>query len=469
MKMKFCSILCLFFCGMMFTACGGGGKKTNINPSVDFDQHKLSAEKYVQMVDTFVVILDASGSMDDKYIDGSKERKIDTARKFLNSMVNTLPDLEFTAGLRVFGMAKRSHSDNTPILYWLTESTRDGFISALSEVRVGQNAYSSLPLSINRTADILLTVDSRPELNEKTLSHVGVDATDKSFKAPRGKIAVIVVSDGSDNPGASLLACKDLKKRFPDRLNLYTVSVGSDPEESQGLKRLANVGGGFSVVSNEVTSAVNMRMYLEKILIAPDEDNDDVADSNDQCPNTPPGAVANIDGCTPDTDDDGTYDYLDRCPRTPAGLAVNNMGCPADTDADGKYDDHDQSPATPEWINDLKWGSVSPSVRHLRFGVSAYELSPWMYSILDEYVAFLKLHPEMTLSVRGYSDNLGTKAQNMNLSKKRANAARAYLLTAKVNPSQLKVSYHGADMPMADTTTIEGRNLNRRVELEIVK
>ncbi len=469
MKMKFCSILCLFFCGMMFAACSGGKKTVHINPSVNFDHQKLSAEKYVQRVDTFVVILDASNSMDDRYIDGSKERKIDTAKKFLHSMVNTLPDLEFTAGLRVFGMAKRPHSDDTPILYWLTESNREGFVSALSEVKVGHNAYSSLPLSINRTADILLTVDSRPELNGKNLSHVGVDATDKSFKAPRGKIAVIVVSDGNDNSSASLLACKYLKKRFPGRLNLYTVAVGNEPKERQGLKRLAEVGGGFSVVSNEVTSAVNMRMYLEKILIAPDEDNDDVADSNDRCPNTPPGVMANIDGCTPDTDDDGTYDYLDRCPRTPEGLAVNNMGCPADTDADGKYDDHDQSPATPEWINDLKWGSVSPAVKHLRFDVSAHELRPWMYAILDEYVAFLKNHPDMTLSVRGYSDNLGTKAQNMNLSKKRANATQAYLLTERVNPSQLKVSYHGADNPTADTTTTEGRNLNRRVELQIVK
>lgn len=465
MKKIACLFVCLVF---LFAGCGGKDNIVEISPSTNFKYTKMSAEDYTQKVDTFVVILDASDSMEEVYMEGSEERKIDTAMKFLHSMFNTIPDLEFTAGFRVFGMPKIPHSDDTPILYWLTDTDRSGLLDSLKGVKTGRNYYSSLALSLNRTANNLLTVDSRPAPGDKTLAHRGVDATDKMFKAPRGKIAVIVVGDGNDNPDAAQLAGDMMKKRFGDRLNLYTVVVGNELSGRQSLEALARSGGGFAVASNDLTAASSMQGFVEKILVAPDEDNDGVADSSDQCPGTPAGVMANMDGCTPDTDRDGVYDYLDRCPRTPYGLAVNAMGCPADTDADGKYDDQDQSPTTPEWVNDLKWGSVSPAVRYLRYDVNAHALRPWMYAMLDEYVAYLNINTGKTLHVRGFTDDVGGKSANLGLSKKRANAVRDYLLKSGIDASRLSVSYHGIEMPMADPNTIEGRNLNRRVELEIM-
>lgn len=467
MKKRFYLILGLFLTLVLVAGCGQKKKAVNINPATDFNAAKMSADKYVQKVDTFVVILDASDSMEDPYIKGKKEVKMNTAVNFLKSMVATLPDIEFTGALRVFGMPKPAHHDDTPILYWLTESNRSGLLAALEQVKTGRNYASSLALALNRTADTLLTVNSMPELSGNTLAHRGVDSTDKAFKATRGKIAVIVISDGLDNPKAALAAGKHLKGRYGDRLNIYTVMIGNDMGGVNAMKSLAKAGGGFAVSSNDLTSAAGMQNYVGKIFVSPDADNDDVPDANDKCPGTPMGAMADVDGCTPDGDNDGVYNYLDRCPRTPEGLAVNAMGCPADTDADGKYDDQDQSPTTPEWINDLKWGSVSPAVRYLWFDVNASQLRPWMYSVLDEYVAFLKIHQNLTLNVRGHASNPGTTYKNKDLSKNRAYAARDYLLKAGVNPSQLNVTFHGNEVPMADSSTVQGRNLNRRVELEI--
>jgi hypothetical protein len=57
-----------------------------------------------------------------------------------------------------------------------------------------------------------------------------------------------------------------------------------------------------------------------------DQDNDGVLDPGDDCPDTPPGAKVNDNGCPMDTDTDGVPDYMDADNRTPIGATVNNKG-----------------------------------------------------------------------------------------------------------------------------------------------
>ena len=77
-----------------------------------------------------------------------------------------------------------------------------------------------------------------------------------------------------------------------------------------------------------------------------DQDGDGVYDGLDQCPNTPKGAIVDISGCPLDTDKDGVYDGLDKCPNTPKGALVDNVGCPKDADGDGVFDGLDKCPDT---------------------------------------------------------------------------------------------------------------------------
>ncbi len=65
-----------------------------------------------------------------------------------------------------------------------------------------------------------------------------------------------------------------------------------------------------------------------------DADSDGVADSSDQCPNTPSGEFANSAGCSPsqlDDDKDGVSNATDQCANTPSGTAVDGTGCPNQT------------------------------------------------------------------------------------------------------------------------------------------
>jgi len=78
-----------------------------------------------------------------------------------------------------------------------------------------------------------------------------------------------------------------------------------------------------------------------------DADHDGVKDSDDQCPDTPIGALVDAHGCPLDSDGDGVFDGIDQCPNTPKGATVDARGCPLDSDGDGVPDGIDQCPGTP--------------------------------------------------------------------------------------------------------------------------
>jgi aryl-phospho-beta-D-glucosidase BglC (GH1 family) len=65
-----------------------------------------------------------------------------------------------------------------------------------------------------------------------------------------------------------------------------------------------------------------------------DDDNDGVVQESDKCPDTPPGATVDANGCAQsqlDTDKDGVPNSNDNCPNTPKGIAVDINGCPLST------------------------------------------------------------------------------------------------------------------------------------------
>jgi len=69
--------------------------------------------------------------------------------------------------------------------------------------------------------------------------------------------------------------------------------------------------------------------------------------------------------------------------------------------------------------------------------------------------------------ITGYTDNTGTADYNTKLSLQRAEAVRDYLISIGVDPKKMEVSGAGETKPIADNTTKEGREKNRRVEIEV--
>jgi outer membrane protein OmpA-like peptidoglycan-associated protein len=80
----------------------------------------------------------------------------------------------------------------------------------------------------------------------------------------------------------------------------------------------------------------------------------------------------------------------------------------------------------------------------------------------------LRRYPESDVAVRGYTDSLGSEKANQHLSQERAGSVSSYLVTAGVAASRVKALGFGEQYPVASNDTDDGREKNRRVEIEII-
>lgn len=84
--------------------------------------------------------------------------------------------------------------------------------------------------------------------------------------------------------------------------------------------------------------------------------------------------------------------------------------------------------------------------------------------ILDEMVIALNKVQAKNIKVIGHTDNVGNPQQNLRLSQQRAEAVKNYLMSKNIAASRLSLEGKGAQQPVADNATVEGRQKNRRIE-----
>ena len=199
-----------------------------------------------------------------------------------------------------------------------------------------------------------------------------------------------------------------------------------------------------------------------------DSDNDGVPDEYDACPNTPAGVVVDSKGCPLDSDNDGVYDYLDKCPNTPAGVAVDSKGCPLDSDNDGVYDYLDKCPNTPAGAIVDEYGCQIKMHLVVEFGTDKAAITPGHAPELAKAVKFIKQYPDQKIMIAGHTDSVGAANYNQQLSQKRAEAVKTYLVKeAGLNANKLVCKGFGESKPIASNDTAAGRQQNRRVELSV--
>ena len=203
-----------------------------------------------------------------------------------------------------------------------------------------------------------------------------------------------------------------------------------------------------------------------------DSDRDGIPDNADACPGTPAGVKVDARGCELDADRDGVVDRLDKCPGTPAGARVDAQGCELDSDRDGVVDRLDRCPGTRAGAKVDANGCEIQEVTVLKgvnFATNSATLTPGSRSVLDETAATLARNPDLRAEVAGHTDSTGSAARNRTLSQQRAESVVKYLVSKGANPANLTARGYGPDQPVADNRTAQGRSLNRRVELRILK
>lgn len=208
-----------------------------------------------------------------------------------------------------------------------------------------------------------------------------------------------------------------------------------------------------------------------------DSDGDGVTDDKDQCPDTPKGEKVDAKGCPlpKDTDGDGVTDDKDKCPGTPKGEKVDATGCPLpkDSDGDGVIDSLDKCPGTPAGTKVDRNGcpqlfeetKTSLVLEGVNFDTAKADLTPGAIEVLDRVAVSLAAYPEIRVEVAGHTDSKGSRAYNVRLSQKRAEAVRDYLVGKGIAADRMVAKGYGPDKPIATNDTEEGRAQNRRTEL----
>lgn len=100
------------------------------------------------------------------------------------------------------------------------------------------------------------------------------------------------------------------------------------------------------------------------------------------------------------------------------------------------------------------------------FPYNSNDLTPEALAALDQIALFLRSNRGMKLSIRGYTDSVGSATYNVSVSQFRANSIKSYLAGKGVNAGQLIAQGLGPKNPIASNDTPEGRQQNRRVEIE---
>lgn len=177
----------------------------------------------------------------------------------------------------------------------------------------------------------------------------------------------------------------------------------------------------------------------------------------------------------PDDDGDGIENDSDRCPGTPAGVRVDTVGCPIDSDRDGVPDYQDQCLGTPSGASVDARGCEVQKVEKVviddkvLFDFDSAELRPEASRILDGAYRKYKGSPAVQkVVISGHTCSIGTEEYNRQLSERRANAVRDYLIGKGARASVLEARGMGESEPAASNDTDEGRQQNRRVEFEVI-
>ncbi|RME29425.1 MAG: OmpA family protein [Deltaproteobacteria bacterium] len=104
------------------------------------------------------------------------------------------------------------------------------------------------------------------------------------------------------------------------------------------------------------------------------------------------------------------------------------------------------------------------------FDFNQATIKPESYPLLDEVVAVMKEHPEIeVLRIEGHTDERGSAAYNLELSEKRAEAVRQYLIDHGIAPERLRAVGYGESKPLNPGHDEEAWEQNRRVEMWIEK
>jgi len=373
---------------------------------------KIASGQYVQKVDAFEVIFDATETMNEVYKGGSK---LNQEKALITLLNDTIPNLKLNAAARAFGQFTTFGDAKSKILFAPTTYSKSALPQAIAPFTKGKG-FSPLDAALDGA-----TVD---------------------LQSQSGQLAVIAFSDGQDmEKYEPVAAAQRMKKAYGDRVCIYTVVLGdkaaivdfgNKTEGMNVMKQVADAGAcGFMVTGESISTPAGMADFVEKVFLARDSDGDGVAD------------------------------YLDKCPDTPKGVAVDRDGCPPVV-VEKRQEAKAETKVVP---------TVEPKIEepvsmtlNIWFAKGKYNIQPQYEPEIKKVADFMKAYPDTKAVIAGHTDNVASRAFNMKLSQNRANSVKNYLVEKyNIDASRFETVGYGEDKPVASNKTKIGKQKNRRV------
>jgi OOP family OmpA-OmpF porin len=154
-----------------------------------------------------------------------------------------------------------------------------------------------------------------------------------------------------------------------------------------------------------------------------------------------PVAVNSTGRSAPDGDGDGVPDLTDVCGESVEETLVDADGCEI----------------------------VTGVIEGVDFAPDDVQLSIEAKAALNRTTEAFLRYPDVILSVTSHTDNRGSAADNLALSKQRLNAVVGYMMAKGIAAQRLQPFAYGESRPAAPNATLEGRERNRRIEIDVIE
>ena len=107
---------------------------------------------------------------------------------------------------------------------------------------------------------------------------------------------------------------------------------------------------------------------------------------------------------------------------------------------------------------------MAASTEGIVFKSGKATIDPSSGATLGQALEAFKNFPDVTVEIRGYTDNVSKASANKKLSLARAEAVKSWLVKKGVDPARITTKGYGPENPIGDNKTPEGRAKNRRIE-----
>ena len=116
-------------------------------------------------------------------------------------------------------------------------------------------------------------------------------------------------------------------------------------------------------------------------------------------------------------------------------------------------------------LQELDHAKLRTNAIHFEF--KSADLGDGSAEALEQVLGLMRQHPEVQLVIEAHTDDVGSRAYNIDLSQERALTVQRYLEEHGVQADRLIPIGHGKNQPIASNKTDEGRSQNRRVEFRM--